>query len=123
MAASVSSSGYADAQGYPNNAQGFAWAMLHMRDKYAPNAVMAIHSSTWSGGPNIATEKRANLDVAAIARKEADFLNSAGLVGNPRGVSTWDLLSNDMADYDSAQPQGRAWWIATTKHSPISHAT
>jgi hypothetical protein len=110
IAASVSSSGYADAQGYPNNAQGFAWAMLHMRDKYAPNAIMAIHSSTWSAGPNIATDKSANLNVAALAQKEADFLNSAGIIGNPRGVSSWDLLSNDMADYDSAQPGGRSWW-------------
>lgn len=110
MPASVRSSGYADAQSYPDNAQGFAWAMLHMRDKYAPNAVMAIHSSTWSAGPNIATDKSANLNVAALAQKEADFLNTAGLIGNPKGVSTWDLLSNDMADYDSAQPGGRSWW-------------
>jgi len=116
--ASVGSSGYADAQGYPDNAQGFAWAMLHMRDKYAPNAVLAIHSSTWSAGPNIATEKSANLDVAALAQKEADFLNSAGLIGNPAGVSTWDLLSNDMADYDSAQPGGRSWWDRYNKTFP-----
>jgi hypothetical protein len=116
--ASVSSSGYTDAKDYPDNAQGFAWAMLHMRDEYAPNAVLALHSSTWSAGPNIATEKRANLDVAALALKEAAFLNSAGIVGNPDGVSTWDLLSNDMADYDSAQPGGRSWWDRYNKTFP-----
>ncbi len=118
IAASVGSSGFADVQGYPNNAQGFAWAMLHMRDKYAPNAVLAIHSSTWSAGPNIATDKSANLNVTALAQKEADFLNSAGLINNPTGVSTWNLLSNDMADYDSAQPGGRSWWDRYNKTFP-----
>src|SRR6202011_484614 len=42
VAASVSSSGYADAAGFPNTAQGFAWALLHMRDKYAPKATLAL---------------------------------------------------------------------------------
>jgi hypothetical protein len=35
-----------DAKAYPNNA-GFAQALLHIRDKYAPNAVLALHSSAW----------------------------------------------------------------------------
>jgi hypothetical protein len=108
--ASVSSSGFADAAGFPNNAQGFAWALLHMRDKYAPNAILTLHASTWASGNDIATSTDAGLDVAGMARQEATFLKSAGLVGNPPGVSTWDLISSDVADFDSAQPNGRSWW-------------
>jgi len=108
--ASVATSGFADAAGFPNNAQGFAWALLHMRDKYAPNAILTLHASTWASGNDIATSTDAGLDVAGMARQEATFLNSAGLVGNPAGVSTWDLISSDVADFDSAQPNGRSWW-------------
>ena len=108
--ASVSNSGFADAAGFPNTAQGFAWALLHMRDRYAPNAMLTLHASTWASGNDIATSTDAGLDVAGMARQEATFLNSAGLVGNPAGVSTWDLVSSDVADFDSAQPNGRSWW-------------
>lgn len=108
--ASVSASGFADATSFPNNAQGFAWALLHMRDKYAPNATLTLHASTWASGNDIATSTDAGLDVAGMAHSEATFLNSAGLVGNPAGVSTWDVISSDVADFDSAQPGGRSWW-------------
>lgn len=108
--ASVASSGFADAAGFPNNGQGFAWALLHMRDKYAANAVLTLHASTWASDNDIAVSSDPGLDVAGMARREAAFLNSAGLVGNPPGVSTWDLLSSDVADFDSAQPGGRSWW-------------
>ena len=108
--ASVGSSGYADAGGYPNTAQGFAWALLHIRDKYAPKATLALHASLWATSTDIGSDTRSSLDIAGLAKREANFLNSAGLSGNPRGVSSWDLLSNDVADHDSGQPGGRSWW-------------
>jgi hypothetical protein len=108
--ASVSSSGFADASAFPNTAQGFAWALLHMRDKYAPNAILALHASTWASNADIATDTNPYLNVTGMVQQEASFLKSAGLVGNPRGVTTWDVLSSDVADYDSAQPGGRSWW-------------
>ncbi len=110
IAASVSSSGYAQVGNFPNTAQGFAWALLHLRDTYAPNAILALHASPWSAGADVASDTRPSVDVAAIAHREANFLASAGLQGNPAGVSSWDLLSNDVADHDSAQPGGRSWW-------------
>ncbi|HLX40815.1 MAG TPA: hypothetical protein VKR42_09790 [Ktedonobacteraceae bacterium] len=108
--ASVKSSGNADASAFPDTAQGFAWALLHIRDKYARNATLALHASTWAAGDDIASSTNPTLNVASIAKNEAAFLNSAGLVGNPSGVSSWDLLSNDVADHDSGQPGGRSWW-------------
>lgn len=108
--ASVNSSGYPDAAGFPDTAQGFTWALLHMRDKYARNAILALHASTRAAGADIATSTSASLDVAGISQREANFLNSAGLYGSPAGVSSWDLLSSDVADFDSAQPGGHSWW-------------
>jgi hypothetical protein len=114
--ASVASSGYADAQGYANNAQGFAWALLHIRDKYAKNAILALHSSSWGTGIDIASNTSSSLNAASIGSTEAQFLNTAGLVGNPSGVSTWDAVSQDIADHDSGQSGN--WWDPTNKTYP-----
>ncbi len=116
--ASVSSSGYADASSFPNTVQGFAWTLLHMRDLYAQNAILALHASTWASDADIATDTRATLDVAGMVQREASFLNSAGITGNPKGVSHWNLLSSDVADFDSAQPGGRSWWDRYNKTFP-----
>jgi hypothetical protein len=114
--ASVASSGNADVKAYPNNAQGFAWALLHIRDKYAPNAVLALHSSPWGSQIDVASNTDPSLNVAGVAARDAQFLRSAGLGGNPQGVSTFDLLSADIADRDSAQ--SGIWWDPTNKALP-----
>jgi hypothetical protein len=106
--ASVASSGYADAQGFPNTAQGYAWALLHMRDKYAKNAILALHASTWGTKIDLASNTSAGLDAVGIGAQTAQFLNTAGLAGNPSGVSSFDLVSNDIADHDSGQSGN--WW-------------
>jgi hypothetical protein len=108
--ASVSSSGYADAAGFPNTAQGFGWALLHMRDKYAPRATLAVHASLWATNTDIGSDTSSSLDLAGLAQREAKFLASTGLTGTPAGVSSWDLLSNDVADHDAGQLNGHAWW-------------
>lgn len=110
LSASVKSSGNADTASYPNTVQGFSWALLHMRDKYAPNALLALHASTWATQTDIATDTRTSLNMQQLAQTEATFLKSAGIANNPAGVSSWDILSSDVADYDSAQPGGRSWW-------------
>ena len=106
--ASVSSSGYPDAQGLPNTAQGFAWALLKIRDHYAPNALLALHASSWSTSVDVNTNTTPNINAAAIGTKTGQFLNTAGLVGNPAGISSFDLVSNDIADHDSGQ--SGIWW-------------
>jgi hypothetical protein len=108
VAASVASSGNADAAGLPNTAQGFAWALLHIRDRYAHNAVLALHASPWSTGANVASDTSNTLDAAALGTQQAQFLKTAGLVGNPAGISTFDVLSSDVADHDSGQ--SGIWW-------------
>lgn len=108
ISASVASSGYPAAQGYPNTAQGYAWALLHIRDLYAHNAILTLHASAWGSGTDIASNTSSSVNAAAIGTQTAQFLNTAGLTGNPSGVSTFDLISNDIADHDSGQ--SGIWW-------------
>lgn len=105
LAASVAGSGFADVAGIPDTAQGFADALLKLRDLYAPNVLMAIHASAWSSGIDIATNRDPALNASTEADKTAAFLNSAGLSSNAYG-STWDLVFNDVDDHDAA------WWEA-----------
>lgn len=113
--ASVASSGDTDAAAYPNSAQGYAWALLHIRDRYAPNAALALHVSNWSTGNDIDSSTDPTLDADQTAKSTAAFLETAGL-RSPAGVSTWDVLSNDVADHDSGQ--GAAWWDRTNQQFP-----
>ncbi len=103
IAASVASSGDADLQGLPNTAQGFAWAMLHIRDLYAPHALLALHASSWGTLNDVTSSNNSQLDATAIGDKEGQFLLTLGLANTPSGISTFDLLSNDIADHDSGQ--------------------
>ena len=106
VSAAVASSGFPDAAGMPNTVQGFAWTLLKMRDAYAPNAVMMIDASPWATGTDIASNTSSSLNVIALADAQAAFLNSAGMVGNPVGVSSWDVVSSDPDDHDAG------WWEA-----------
>lgn len=114
--ASVASSGYSAAQGYPDTAQGFAWTLLHIRDLYAHNAILALHASTWGTGVDIASDTSANVNASAIGTQTGQFLDTAGLQGVPSGVSTFDLVSNDIADHDSGQ--SGIWWDPTNTSFP-----
>jgi hypothetical protein len=116
VAASVASSGDADAAGFANTAQGFAQALLHIRDRYAPNALLTLHVSDWATTTDIGSSTDASLNVQQVAATTVQFLLTAGLRGNPKGVSTWDLLSNDVSDRDSAQ--GAAWWDPKNQYFP-----
>lgn len=95
ISAAVASSGVADVAAYPNTAQGFGEALLHLRDLYAPNTVvMAVHASMWSSridvGSTIGT-----VDAPGEATKTARFLNSTG---------SWNAIFNDIDDHDAG------WW-------------
>jgi len=103
VSASVASSGFGEAAGLPNTAQGFAFALLKLRDTYAPKAALAIHASPWGSGVDIASDRRSSVSATGEADATAAFLNSAGVASNPNG-STWDIVFNDMDDHDAG------WW-------------
>lgn len=63
--------------------QGFADALLKLRDLYAPNAILAIHASAWGGGIDIASDRTSSVNAVTEADKTAAFLDSAGITSNP----------------------------------------
>jgi len=115
LSAMVKSSGYPDVAGINDTAQGFADALLHLRDKYAPNALLATHASLWGSGVDIGTNTSTAVSPSHEADLVAAFLNSAGIASNPWG-STFDLVFNDVADHDAgwfevvAHDGGAHWW-------------
>jgi hypothetical protein len=120
LSASVASSGNGDVQGLPNTAQGFAFALLKMRDTYAPNVLLGIHASPWGTNRDIGADTDPSLDVAAIGDSTATFLNSAGTSSNPYGT-TWDVVFNDLDDHDAGwwEQNGRNhWWDPTNATVP-----
>ena len=58
LRAAVASSGDPDAAGYANTYRGFNMALLHMRDKYAPNVLLAFHVSDWATLFDIGLQRR-----------------------------------------------------------------
>jgi hypothetical protein len=125
LTASVAGSGFAEAAGIPNTAQGFAWTLLKLRDLYAPNASLAIHASGWASGIDIDSSTSATVNAVTVADSTAAFLGSAGISSNPYG-STWDLVFNDLDDHDAAwwEKQGADtayythWWDPTNTNFP-----
>ena len=118
LTASVQGSGHADVAGIPDTAQGFADALLHLRDLYAPNVMLATHASLWATMRDIGTDTDSTLDPNLVADQTAAFLNAAGLGTNAYG-STFDLVFNDVADHDAAWYGNNAqWWDRTNATLP-----
>jgi len=109
VSASVASSTYAGLGTFPNTFQGFAWALLKLRDTIAPNVMMAIHASTWASNTDIGLNTNPAFNMAANADTVAAFLGTAGVATNTF-ASTFDLVFNDVADRDSGVPSSGRWW-------------
>jgi hypothetical protein len=123
LSARVKSSGYADVAGIDDTVQGFAGALLHLRDKYAPNVLLATHASSWASNVDIATNTNPAVNPAHEADLVAAFLNSAGVASNPWGT-TFDMVFNDVADHDAGwweivnHDGGAHWWDRTNAKLP-----
>lgn len=111
LSAAVASSGVADVAAYPNTVAGFGQALLHLRDVYAPNVVMAAHVSTWQWG----LSTNASVNVANYAKSDAAFMT---------GLGNWDLFFTDVSDRDAAFYQyvyndgGAHWWDVNNQKYP-----
>lgn len=102
LRASVAASGDPDVASYPNTYQGFNWALLHLRDLYAPNVLLAFHVSDWATGQDIGSSSDPNLNASALGQEAGSFASQSGISGVPAGASTYDLLFNDVLDRDAA---------------------
>lgn len=107
LSAVVGSSGYSDVAGYPNTVAGFNQAMVGLRNKYAPNVLLAYHISTWASSfGDISTSSDPNFNTQGAAQETASFYQQTG--------ANYDLLFYDVADRDAALYQSwgnpNTWW-------------
>ncbi|MGE0307713.1 MAG: hypothetical protein AB7Q27_18360 [Acidimicrobiia bacterium] len=90
----VGSTGIAELAGLPDNAAGFAQAIVKLRDAYAPNVMLAYHVSIWATGTDIARSNSSDGDIAEIGADIATFYQATG--------ANFDLAFIDIADRDAA---------------------
>ena len=126
LQAAVASSGDAAVAAYPNTYQGFNWALLHLRDLYAPNVKLAFHVSDWATGTDIGSSSSASLDPVALGQEAGSFAAQAGVSGVPAGTSSYDLLFNDVSDRDAGYYKyvygdAGAWWDRLNVSFPNFH--
>ena len=107
LSAAVAGSGYGDVASYPNTMAGFAKALVGLRDKYAPNALLAYHISPWSSTyGDLSSSHDPNFNVGGAAQQTANFYNQLG--------ANFNLMFYDIADRDAALYQSwgdnNHWW-------------
>jgi hypothetical protein len=101
LRASVASTGFGDVAGYANTWRGFNLALLHLRDRYAPNVKLAFHVSNWTTGRDIGSDTDPTLDAATQGTLAGSFAAASGVSVAPAGTSTYDLVFNDVSDRDA----------------------
>jgi hypothetical protein len=104
MAVTVKSSGAPSVAGFDDTAAGFAQALVHVRDLYAPNVLLGFHVSAWATGKDLILNSADPVDTAA---KIGAFYRSLGV--------EFDLLFLDASDRDAAWYETQTgkkdhWW-------------
>jgi len=109
LPAAVASANPTDCGAAEDSIAGLGRCMISMVRAYAPNALVSLHGSSWASGYDCVSNQGVSLDVAAEARKTADFLLAAGSDGA-------DLVVVDLSDRDAGwyQTQGRNSWLDPT---------
>jgi hypothetical protein len=108
--AQVASTGVAEVAGLPNNVSGFARAVIHLRDLYAPNVVLGYHLSVWGTSNDILYSDPDNMTVTNLATRAANFYLSL--------QAPFDIAFSEFSDRDAAfkqyvyGDQGASWWSA-----------
>jgi hypothetical protein len=108
--AKVGASGNPDLVGLPDTVSGFAQAIVRLRDRYAPNVILAYHLSVWGTKVDIALQDPPDSEVRALGDRAARFYRSLR--------ARFDLTFAEFSDRDSAFKQyiygdhGASWWNA-----------
>ncbi len=105
VAVSVKSSSAPSVAAFDDTAAGFAQALVHLRDLYAPNVLLGFHVSAWATGKDLIANQADPIDTAT---KVSVFYRSLGV--------DFDLLFLDASDRDAGWYQiqtGKShWWDA-----------
>ncbi len=117
LAAAVASANPTDCATEEDSIAGLGRCLIAMARKYAPNARVGLHASSWGTKTPALENKDPNFDVAADARKLADFLAACG-------AADGDYIVADASDRDAGyyQSLGRdTWWDAANQTLPDFH--
>jgi hypothetical protein len=112
--AAVSSTGDPALRGLPNDARGYARALIRLRNRLAPNVKLAWHLSVWGTKEDPTYSNPSRRRIARLAKRCARFYRSFG--------ARFDLVFNDVADRDAGFRQkvlgdgGRSRWNAADFH-------
>lgn len=104
----VSQSNYPDARPYSNDLKGLAQTIVSMRDKYAPNVLLAWQASQWASGLGLIINKP---DPEQMAIETANYYHSLH--------APFDLIFSEFSDRDSGYDQyvnnklSTVWWSTT----------
>ena len=90
--AAVASSGDPALAGLPDTAAGFAQAVVRLRDREAPDVVLAWHLSSWGTNDSPTANDLPGVRIDALAARSARFYRSLG--------APFDVVFNDVADRD-----------------------
>jgi len=88
-----------DLSGLANNAAGFAKAIVHLRDLYAPNVVLGYQVSVFGTKWDLlrSTPKADDAKSTALGAQAGSFFNALG--------ANFDILTNDLLDRDNGYYQ------------------
>lgn len=108
LPAAVASANPTDCGALPDTIAGLGRCLVAMARAYAPGARIALHGSPWASGYDCADNSDPGLDVAAEARKTADFLVAC--------APDADLVVLDLADRDAGYEAsiGQDRWLDAT---------
>jgi hypothetical protein len=93
--------------GLPQTVAGFAQSFVRLRDRLAPNVILAWHLSGWGTKEDITYSKPALAHVDALARRSARFYRSLH--------ARFDIAFTDVADRDAGFKEHvdgnpKTWW-------------
>lgn len=115
--AQVKNANPTDCADQEDNAVGFTHCMIAMARKYAPNAKVGLHASSWATRNDVLLNTNASYDVDGEARKVADYLATLG-VGDTDFI-TVEALDRDAGFYESMGEE--LWWDETNATLPNFH--
>ncbi|RLT27959.1 MAG: hypothetical protein DWI48_01770 [Chloroflexi bacterium] len=104
----VGSAGLEEFAGLPDDASGLAQAVRRLRDRYAPNVLLAYPISIWGTNVDIVHSKPNDDGVHNVAERAAKFYQSLG--------TDFDIAFAEFSDRDAAFKQiqngdnGINWW-------------
>ena len=115
LTAAVASSGNSDLINYSDTVSGFARALIGLRDKYAPNVLLAYHISPWSSSyGDLGTNTDPDFNVEGAYKETGAFYNQLN--------ANFDLLFYDIADRDAALYSSwgspNHWWDVNNQVYP-----